>query len=164
MSILNLNDYEMNYVLPIYNMVFGSSSLETKLYKNLRTDNSLCYGLTSFYQRYDNLLIVLTSLDKKNENLALKLIDKSFNEMGSNITDEEVKRAIDLKITSLNMINDYPAKILETHLFKYLNLAPSVDEMIKKFGDVTKEDLFHVHKKIKKNITYILTSGGESDE
>ena len=30
------------------------------------------------------------------------------------------------------MINDYPAKILETHLFKYLNLAPSVDEMIKK--------------------------------
>lgn len=161
---LNLNDYEMNYVLPIYNMVFGSSSLETKLYKNLRTDNSLCYGLTSFYQRYDNLLIVLTSLDKKNENVALKLIDKSFNEMGSNITDEEVKRAIDLKITSLNMINDYPAKILETHLFKYLNLAPSVDEMIKKFGDVTKEDLFHVHKKIKKNITYILTSGGESDE
>lgn len=161
---LNLNDYEMNYVLPIYNMVFGSSSLETKLYKNLRTDNSLCYRLTSFYQRYDNLLIVLTSLDKKNENLALKLIDKSFNEMSSNITDEEVKRAIDLKITSLNMINDYPAKILETHLFKYLNLAPSVDEMIKKFGDVTKEDLFHVHKKIKKNITYILTSGGESDE
>ena len=84
--------------------------------------------------------------------------------MGSNITDEEVKRAIDLKITSLNMINDYPTKILEIYLFKYLNLSPSVDEMIKKFGEVTKEDLFHVHKKLKKNITYILTSGGESDE
>lgn len=161
---MSLNEYEKKYVMPIYNMIFGSSSLETKLYKNLRTDNSLCYGLTSFYQRFDNLLIVATSLDKSNESKAIKLIDKSFNEMLSNLTDEEIKRAIDLKITSINMFTDYPSKILEHAIFKYLDLTDEIDKMISYFENVSKQDLLTVHKKIKKNITYILTAGGGNDE
>lgn len=161
---LNLTDYEKKYVMPIYNMIFGSSSLETKLYKNLRTDNSLCYGLTSSYQRYDNILIVATSLDYTNEKKAIKLIDKSFNEMSSNLTNDDIKRAIDLKITSINMFNDYPSKIIEHYLFKYLNLIDDVNEMISSYENITKEDLLKVHKKIKKNIIYILSSGGDECE
>lgn len=159
---LNLTDYEKNYVMPIYNMIFGSSSLETKLYKNLRTDNSLCYGLTSYYQKYDNILVVATSLDASNEKKAIKLIDKSFNEMKT-ITDEDIKRAVDLKITSINMYSDYPSKIIEHYFFKYLNLTEDDSKMIATFKKITKEDLLNVHKKLKKNIIYILT-GGEKNE
>lgn len=161
---VNLTDYEKKYVLPIYDMIFGSSSLESKLYKNLRTKNSLCYGLISSYQRYDNILVVATSLDKSNEEKAIKLIDKTFKEMTTSLKEEEIKRAIDLKISSLNMFIDYQGKILELYLFKYLNLADDYETMINTFMNVKKADILAVGKKIKKNTVYILTAGGEEYE
>ena len=145
-------------------MIFGSSSLESKLYKNLRTKNSICYGLISSYQRYDNILVVATSLDKSNEEKAIKLIDKTFKEMTISLKDEEIKRAIDLKISSLNMFIDYQSKILELYLFKYLNLADDYETMINTFMNVKKADILAVGKKIKKNTVYILTAGGEEYE
>lgn len=150
-NIDNMTEYERNYVANIYNMILGGSSLDTKLYNNLRNENSLCYNCSSLYQKFDNLIIIHTAISKENENLAIKLIKKSINDMINNIDETELENAKKLISTTLNMALDNPGKIIDNYLFKNLYNLEDIEIRINKYNNVTLEEIKEFSKKVKLN-------------
>lgn len=152
-----LDEYETNYVLPLWNMIWGSGSLDSKLYKSVRGDNGLCYNISSYYQKYDKLIIVHTAVDKDKVSTCSKLIKKSFDEMKKgNITIEELNNAKSILVNSLNLIYDSESRLVDNYLFKNLVGLPDVEERIDEFMKVSLDDLKKVTKKISKIMNYSL--------
>lgn len=151
----NLDNWETNYVVPIFNLVWGSGSLESKLFKTVRGENSLCYGINTFYQKYDKVIILHTAIDGENYNQTLKLIKKCLGDMEKgNISEEELSNVKSILINSLNLIYDSPNRLADNYLFTNIAALPEVEKRIEEFQKVTIEDLVKLSKKMHLLINY----------
>lgn len=152
---VDLTDFEKKYVMHIYNRILGGGSLETKLYRNLRGDNSLCYSVSSRYNRYNNLITISTGVHKDNIDRVKKEIIKTVNEM-NNITLDELNISVSGIISSIKMVMDTPSSIVADCLFNKLGILESVDKRIESYKSVTIDDLLKLNDKIKLNTIYVL--------
>ncbi len=163
--ILNLNDlttYEERYVANIYNIILGQNPVQNKLFKKLREDNSLCYSISSFYQKYDNLIIINTGVDHNASTKTIKLIKDALKEMNNNITDVELDNAKEQVITSLNYAKDNLERIIDNYFYQDMGELDDIDERIKIFKNVSKEEIYALNKKISVGLVYAL-EGGENE-
>lgn len=160
----DLDSFEVNYVMPIFNMLFGSGSLESKIYKSLRSDNALCYNVQTFYQKYDKTLFLHTAIESKNYKLALKLIRKAFvSMMHGEISDEELNNVKNIMINSLNIVYDSPTRLIDNYLFSNIADLPDLDTRIEQFKKVTIDDLIRVSKKITLVLNYRMGDKNEKN-
>lgn len=158
----NLNKKERDYVIQLYNIILGSGGLTSKLYKYLREENSLCYIVSSMYQKYDGLLLIYSGIDKKDKNKCLKLINKALQEMiNGDFTDEELDNAKKAVISSIKMSEDTNGGIINNYLFNELDNLPLYDERVKEFKKISKKDVIEVAKKVKLNTIYLLSGEDE---
>ncbi len=156
----DVGDDEENYSIPLFNMLFGSGSLESKLYKVLREENSLCYNVTTLYQKYDKILILHTAIDEGNTKLAMKLINNTLNEMiKGNFREEDLENVKNLMITSLYLTQDSPNRLIDMYLFKNIAGLPDLEDRIDKIKEVKKEDIISVAKKLKLALVYRIKGG-----
>ena len=156
-SLENLDEKEKIITLYFYNFLLGGGGLNTKLYQLLREKNSLCYGVKSMYLKYDNLLVVQTSISKNDVKKAQKLIHQAFREMKmGEFSEEELNNAKESFIFSLNLSLDNPGGILNNYIFHVLDDLPLIEDRIKMIEDVTKEEIVAVASKIKPNISFVL--------
>lgn len=162
LNLYNLTDFEKKYVANLYNIILGGASLQTKLSKKLRIDNSLCYNIQSSYLKYDNLILISTGVDINGEDKAIKLIKDAINEMKTTITDKELSEAKELTFTSLKMIEDSPSRIIDNLLYQDLGIIDDYEERIINFKKVTKEDIYNLANKI--NICTIYSLRGSLNE
>lgn len=161
-NVSNLTEKEKNITMFLYNSILGLNSIGSKLGNNLRQKNSLCYSVSSFYQKYDNMLIIRTAFKENNYNLAVKLIKKSINEMKKGlISDEEFNNAKSSIILGLTLSKDDPSELINNYIMQELDNLPNLDDRIKMFKNVTKQEVIDVAKKIKINTIYLLSVGGE---
>lgn len=155
---LNLNDLsvrEKNYVANLYNIILGGGSLQTKLSRKLRLDNSLCYNVSSSYLKYDNMIMIYTGISINQEDKALRLIKECIKEMKSSISDEELSEAKELILTSLKMILDNPGRIIDNEFYKELGLVDDLDVRIDTFKDISKEEIYDLANKVSLCNVYI---------
>ena len=153
----NLTNKEKNYTFNIFNALFGSDSLSNKLYKNLREDNYLCYNISSFYNKYDNLLIITTGINKKNKSKAIRLIKKSLKEMVvGKFSDKEVDNAISLTMNNLRASLDNQSIIINNYFFNNLDNSPLIKERLENQDNINKKDIIVLSKKIKLLTIYFL--------
>lgn len=163
-SLANLDSFECNYVMPIFNMLWGSGSLESKVYKSLRGENALCYNVVTYYQKYDRTLILHTAIDKEQEKYAMKLIKSTLESMSKGeITSEELQNVISIMINSLNIIYDSPSRLIDNYLFSNIADLPNIEDRIEEYKKVTIEDLIRVSKKIKLVLNYKMGGYCEKD-
>ena len=161
-SLDNLDNKEKITTFYFYNYLLGGG-LNSKLYQLLREKNSLCYGIKSLYLKYDNLLVVQTSLNKKDINKAKKLINQAFKEMREGkFGEEEINSAKESFIFSLNLASDNLGGIMNNYVFNVLDDLPLIDDRIKLIKDIKKEDIINVAKKIKPNISFVLEGEEEN--
>lgn len=154
-SLTSLSQKEIDYVMPLFNLIFGSGSLESKTYKALRGKNSLCYNVTTFYQKYDRVLILHTAIDEESTKLALKLVKECLSDMiKGKITEEELESIKNMMISSLNLILDSPGRIVDMYLFKNITKLPDIETRADEIKKVTIDDLIVVAKKIKLILNY----------
>lgn len=163
LNLNNLTSYEKKYIANIYNIILGGGSLETKLYKKLRNEHSLCYNVGSMYQKYDGLILITTSVDINQESFAIKLIKDSLKEMEDNITDQELNQAKELIVSSLNMSMDNIGRVVDNYFYKNISDLDDYETRIKEFKNIKKEDIYNFSKKITISTIYSLV-GGENDE
>lgn len=162
-NLFKMNIFEEVGVLQVFNAIFGSNGLDSKLTKYLRQENNLCYSVASYPARYDNVLFVMANIDQKDYSKALKLIDKSFLEIKKGlISDDELNNAKKIVINSLKSLLDNQSAIVNSYFFKYLDNTPLYEDRIKIINDVTKEDVILFSKKIKLN-TVNLVKGVEDE-
>lgn len=161
LSLHNLSDFEKNYVANLYNMILGGGSLNTKLLSRLRMDNSLCYGVSSHYLKYDNLIMIKSGVCVGREDEAIGLIKDCIKDMGNNISNIEINNAKELTRTSLRLINDSSTRIVDNLLFNNLGLIDKLEDRFDNFDLVSIDDIYKLSKKIEIcNIYYL---GGKDE-
>lgn len=162
MNLIGLTEFETSYVSHIFNHILGGGSLDSKLYKSLRNDNSLCYSVSSKYSKYDRLMMISTSIDKDNIKLAKRLIEDAIKSMSKNISDEEIDKARQAIVNAIKVSLDSQHQIISNYFFNEIADLDLVDKRIEEYSKVTKEDVINMAKKLKINTIYILE--GEQNE
>lgn len=156
-NLKKLTEIEKNITFNVFNYLYGSGGLTSKLYQSIREKNSLCYAISSMYLKYDKLLLVHISLEQANVKKATSLVKKELKNMQvGNFTEEELKDAINNMIVSLDMAQDNNVSIINNYVFHVFDNLPMPEERVEMFKNIKKEDVINVAKKVKLNIVFTL--------
>lgn len=158
----DLTDFEKKYVLNVYCFILGGGP-DSKLFKNVREKNSLCYTIGCSYKPVSNIMVINAGINKDDSKKCINLIKKELIKMSKgDFSNTDIEAAIITYINSLKDIEDnLPSilKIFESH--EYLNFD-LIDERCLNIKNVTKEDIINLTKKIHLTTIYLLE--GETNE
>ena len=156
-NIGELPEVERHVTMQVFNYIFGSGGLTSKLYKRIREENSLCYNISTLYLKYDELLVIHISLDTANVKRAVSMVKKCLKEMQTgDFLDsdlEDAKKSISL---ALDLTSDNNSSLLNNYVFHEFDNLPLIDERKKSLAKLTKEDVVNVSRKLKLNTIYVL--------
>lgn len=151
-----LTEYERHYILPIYSTILGGD-INSLLFKTVREENGLCYGINTNTNRYENFLAIKSGINKENYELVLKLIKKCVKDMRNKETVSKLLILAKNNInTSLNTFYDDGSQMLN---YAFLNIYDSVDDVEKKkeiFKNIKVEEVLELNNKIKLDTIYFL--------
>lgn len=143
-----LSEYERNYPLTLFNIIFGGCS-DSKLFKEVREENSLCYTIYSAPNKLDNILIIRAGIDRVNYEKTIALIEKDLKDMCAGKFDEhDISIAKEYFNTALEEIEDSQSKIINNYLMMELINTDDFDVKREKMNKVTKEEIVKVAKKV----------------
>ncbi len=157
-----LNNYEKNYVLPMFNIIFGGGS-DSKLFKIVREEYSLCYTIYSRPKKLDNILLIKTGINRDNYSKTLKLIEKILLDMKKGKFEiKDINTAKEYFETSFDELEEDPNAVIDMFLaIAYLN-ADDLDTKRKMISKVTKSEIIKVAKKVYIDTIFMLE--GEKHE
>lgn len=150
----NLNHYEMNYVVPIYRYILGSTG-NSRLFNTVREKNSLAYYCFARYEKDENLMFIITGCEKDNYDKLNIILKKEINKMNK-ITNKELENAKKQIAASLLSSSDNLLQTLKRKAYEELFNLPDVKDFINKLNSVTKKDVEEISKKIDFKINYFL--------
>ena len=160
-KILNATKREKNVIFPIFNRIFGGSD-NSKLFKVVREENSLCYDIGSTISR-SGVVRVQSGISYENKEKVKKLIDEQLNKIkNGNISDKEFNEAIVFRRRALKQFEDYNDSILYLKEGNVLFESDDIDERMEHLNSVKKEEIIELSKKIVLNVVYMLK--GDTDE
>ena len=152
----DITEFERKYVLVLYNYILGGSA-DSKLFKEVREKNSLCYSISSTHSGIANLEFISAGIDKENYDKAVELIKAEIKNMeDGNFTEEDISQAKITFLASLKEIEDTANGIIniyEAHEYLDYDL---LEERAKEIEKVTKEDIINVSKKMYLDTIYLL--------
>jgi len=155
-KIENMTKKERLYVSYIYSYILGGSS-DSKLFKNVREKNSLCYSINASIYGLSNLMIIKSGINADTSHKAIKLIKEQVKKMQKGDFElEEIEKAKITYLASLKGLEDSPNSILNMYISKEYLDYDLVEERKKQIKDVTKEDIINLSKKIHPDTIFIL--------
>jgi len=158
----DVTEFEKNYVVGIYNYILGGSS-SSKLFKNVREKNSLCYFIGSRYNANYDILEISSGINGKNFELAVSLIkEELLNMENGNFDIETIDSGKKTYINSLENLTDSQNSIINLYLFKEYFSTDLIEERIDNINKVTKQMIIDLSKKIHIDTIYLLK--GETDD
>ena len=151
-----LSDYERNYVLTLYNVILGGGS-DSKLFKEVREENSLCYTIYSVPNKLDRVLIIQAGIDKNNYAKTIKLIEKDLEDMRrGKFNENDIAIAREYFLTALEEVLESPDRIIDNYLMTELIGTDTVEKKREMIMKVTKEEIVKVAKKVKLDTIFLL--------
>ena len=116
------------------------------------------YTIGSQFYIYTGLLNVYAGIDKKNRNKTLQLINKQFSDIKmGRFSESLLKQTKKMLKVNLKLACDSPRVIIERdYNHQYLTGDFSVDKMIDKIDNVSKEDVLRFTRKVKLQALYFL--------
>lgn len=152
-----LSDFERTYVVPIFSGILGGGA-SSRLFNVIREEHSLAYFCFSRYEKDDSLMYIVSGIDGKNYEQALKLIKEVFNTMDK-VSDEEVEKVrnniISVLKESEDSLGNYPVNYYVNKLYN----EPDNKAKIKLIKQVTKADVERVFSKVHLTNSYFLKGG-----
>lgn len=156
LKIDKMTDFELRYVLSVYSYILGGGP-DSKLFKNVREKNSLCYYITSQPYPLYSMLIISAGINKKNFKNTLSLVKKEIHNMkkGKFNNDDIIKAKITY-INSLKELEDNPNSLLGLYAgIEYLK-SDTLEERLLKINKVTLQDVIRLASKIHLDTVYLL--------
>lgn len=143
--------------LVIINKIFGGGT-QSKLFKSIREENSLCYNISSLIEKYKELLFVECGISPSNYQKVKDLIISNFNDIKEGkFSDEDIDNAItSTKYTLINMKDNYLTLISYYEGLDIYNSDYTLDEFINKIQGVTRKDIEDCANKIELDTIYFL--------
>lgn len=159
--ISKMTDYEKNYSLLLANIILGGTG-DSKLFKEVREENSLCYTIKSNYNRLDNLMVINAGIDNVNFDKAVELITKDIQDMKKGkFTDSDINVAKEFYKTSAESLMESPSRIINEVLTEEILGVEPLSERVRKIEKVTKKDIIRACKKINMDTVFLLEGGNK---
>lgn len=159
--ISKMTDYEKNYSLLLANIILGGTG-DSKLFKEVREENSLCYTIRSNYNRLDNLMVINAGIDNVNFDKAVELITKNVQDMKKGkFTDSDINVAKEFYKTSAESLMESPSRIINEVLTEEILGVEPLSERVRKIEKVTKKDIMRACKKINMDTVFLLEGGNK---
>ena len=156
-NIKDLTKEERDVSFYVYNYILGNGGLNSKLYKKIRMENSLCYSINSIYLKYDKLLLIQISLDTENVKKAYTLVKKCISSMAhGDFSEEDIENAKSNLGQALLMSQDNNIAITNNYIFHILDDFPRIDRRTELYNKVTKKQIVDVAKKLRLNTIFVL--------
>ena len=158
-KVYDMDDYEKKYTLNALSFILGGSG-DSKLFKKLREENSLCYYVSCSPSMLSSDMIVTSGIDGADYEKAVELIKEAILDIqNGNVTDTEVQNEISVYVNSCFEIYDSPSSILNNYLsHEYLG-NDLIEDKIIKAKEMTKEKIIELARKIKIDTIYLLKGG-----
>lgn len=158
----NLTNFERQYVLPVYNYILGGGP-DSKLFRNVREKNSLCYSISSSARMISNVLLITSGVDKNNAKKCFRLIKKEMtNIKNGDFTDEDIKKAILTYVNSTKEMEDSPYSILTNYMTIDTLDFDNMENSLKNIYKINKKMITKLASKIHPDLVYLLK--GDSNE
>lgn len=155
---------EKLYVSYVYSYILGGGP-DSKLFKNVREKNSLCYNISASIYGVSDLMIIKSGINAKDVNKAIRLIKEQVKKMAKGeFSIDEINKAKTTYLSSLKGLEDYPNSILNMYISKEYLDYDLVEERKKQIGKVTKEDVISLAKKIHPDTIFILEGSSEDEK
>ncbi|MEG2311294.1 MAG: pitrilysin family protein [Bacilli bacterium] len=152
----HLTDFEKQYVMTFYSYILGGGS-DSKLFKTVREQNSLCYSISASHNVIANLLIIKVGIDACNYKKTLALIKKEVKNMEKGIFEEKSIEQVKLLLkNSYKEIEDSPVSILSMHLLHEYLQKDLLEKRYQEIEKVDKQMIINVSKKIHLDTIYLL--------
>ena len=151
-----LTPFEQKYVMNIYSFILGGSP-NSRLFMNLREQNSLCYSVNSTYQPVFNLLTIKAGIDSVNFKKSVSLIKQELKNISQGkFNESEIEAGIITYKNTFKEVEDSAFSILNAYTScEYLGYDP-IEKRIKEIEKVKKEDIIKVSKKIHVDTIFLL--------
>jgi len=160
----NLSDFELRYTLNIFNYILGGSP-DSKLFKNVREKESLCYSISSSNLSLNGLFIIKAGINKEDYDKTLKLILKEFNDMKKGkFLVKDIKNGILTYKNTIKELNDSEESIISLYAGQEYLKSDSICDRLKNISKVQKADIIAVANKIKLDTVYLLKGIQDEEE
>ena len=158
----DLEDYERNYPLTLYNIILGGSG-DSKLFQEVREKHSLCYDIRSVTNKADNCLLIMAGINKDGKDKAVKAIETEMKKMEQGkFSEEDLLKAKEFYLSSFDVVEDSMSKLAESYYMMELLGVDDIETRKEKMKDVSYEEVINVAKKVKIDLIY--TMEGDEDE
>ena len=156
LKLMDLTDFERRYVLNIYNYILGGSC-DSKLFKNVREKESLCYSISSQTFPLTCLLLIRAGIDADNYSKTVKLIKKELDNINNNqFSDLDIQNGIKTYISGLKELKDSPNGLISYYMSIDYVHADNYNNKIKNIKKVNRDDIINLSKKVKLDTIYLL--------
>ena len=157
-----MTDFELRYVLNVYSYILGSGA-DSKLFKTVREENSLCYYINSVPQPLNSIMLINAGINKANYQKAVELIKKAVKDIKrGKFSNEDIIKAKVTYANSLKELEDSPDSILSLYAgIEYLK-SDDITQRLNKMNRVTASDVVKLASKIHLDTIYMLE--GDLDE
>jgi predicted Zn-dependent peptidase len=149
------------FALQVFNGIFGGFS-HSKLFINVREKASLAYYAASRLESHKGLMIVVSGIDLKNYDQAVKIINEQMDAMKKgDFTDQELAQTKAVIQNQILETIDTPRGLTEILYHNVVaNVDISLDNWITEMQKATKDEIIQVAKKIELDTIYFLTGTG----
>ncbi|WP_129596461.1 EF-P 5-aminopentanol modification-associated protein YfmF [Anaerophilus nitritogenes] len=153
---------ELYHPLVVYSNILGGGP-NSKLFRNVREKESLCYSIFSRVDKFKSLMLINAGIEFENYEKTLSLVKEQVSSMNQGeFSQEDIESAKKSIITSIRSMTDSPYMMSEFYYTQAISHnEDTIEEMIEKIKHVTKEDIIKVAQKIKLDTIYFLTGKEE---
>lgn len=160
--------YESELYIPLvlYSGVLGGGP-NSKLFKNVREKESLCYYIFSRIEKFKSLLLISSGIEFSSFDQAVDLIGKQIKDMNAgNFTLEDMENAKKSLMTSIRSMTDSPAVLADFYYTQVISKnMENIEEMINKIENTSKEAVIAAGRGIDLDTIYFLKNkGGQGND
>ena len=151
-------DEEKYYSLLLGSRILGGGA-DSKLFINVREQESLCYTIYSTIQKSKSTMMVCSGIEAQNYEKTVNLVKEQVQKLkDGDITESEISNAKIAFINSLNSLNDEIGRISDFYFSQSISKNKSdLDQIKNMINKSTKEDIVEAVKNIELDTIYFLS-------
>ena len=154
-----LSDYERNYPLTLFNIIFGGGC-DSKLFKEVREEHSLCYSVYSVPNKLDHLLIIKAGIDRFNFDKTFEIIEKDLNDMKKGkFNESDINTAKEYYETAIEATEESQHRLIDNYMMMEFIGTDTLDVKREMMSKVTKKEIVKVAKKVNIDTIFLLEGG-----
>lgn len=147
-----------HYAFTVFNALFGGFS-QSRLFKVVREENSLCYYVSSSYDAFNGIMIVNAGIEATDYHKTMNLIALQLKDIqDGHVKEEDIQIAKMMLENALRKTNDEAGSMIALSYNRDITHKQETnDEYIQKLLNVSRQDIIDVASKVQLDTIFFLT-------